>query len=107
MNRRSFLATSSLAPLARAAEPESPRNAFYHLLYFYMRNGSQVDRTSQYLEKVWMPAAQRAGIGPVGFFSPVLGERAPFILSLASYPSFAAIETSHNKIAADRDFQKG
>ena len=66
MHRRTFLATSSLAPLARAAETEQPKNAFYHLVYYYMRNGSQVDRTTQYLQKVWMPAAQRAGIGPVG-----------------------------------------
>lgn len=107
MHRRTFLATSSLAPLARAAEPEQPKNAFYHLVYYYMRNGSQVDRTTQYLQKVWMPAAQRSGIGPLGFFSPVLGERAPFILSLASYPSFSAIEVSHHKIGADQDFQKG
>ena len=88
MHRRTFLATSSLAPLARAAEPEQAKNAFYHLVYYYMRNGAQVERTTQYLQKVWMPAAQRAGIGPLGFFSPVLGERAPFILSLASLSVF-------------------
>ena len=54
-----------------------------------------------------MPAAQRAGIGPIGFFGPVLAERAPFILTLASYPSFAAIEASYDKTVADQDFQKG
>src|ERR1043165_825664 len=98
MHRRTFLAASSLAPLARAAEPEHPKNASYHLVYYYMRNGTQVERTTQYLQKVWLPAAQRAGIGPLGFFSPVLAERAPFILSIASYSSFGAIESAHNKI---------
>jgi hypothetical protein len=107
MQRRKFLTASAIAPLAHAADPEPARNAFYHLLYFYMRNGSQVDRTTQYISKTWLPAAQRAGIGPLGFFSPVIGERGPYILSLASYPNFAAIETAHNKLAADLEFQKG
>jgi hypothetical protein len=107
MQRRTFLATSSLAPLARAAEPEQPKNAFYHLVYYYMRNGTQVERTTQYLQKAWMPAAERAGIGPMGFFSPVLGDRAPFILSLATYPSFSAIEALQQKLAGDQEFQKG
>ena len=72
-----------------------------------MRNGTQMERTSQYLQKVFMPAAQRAGIGPLGFFGPVLAPRAPFILSISSYPSFAAIESAHDKMAADEAFLKG
>ena len=72
-----------------------------------MRNGSQVERTTAYLRDTFLPAAKRNGMGPVGFFSPVFGERAPYILSLASYPGFAAIETMHAKFADDKEFQKG
>jgi hypothetical protein len=107
MHRRNFLAASAAAGLAGAAPAEAPKNAFFHLLYFYMRQGTQVSRTTAYLKDVWLPAAQRNGIGPVGFFSPVFAERSPFILSLASYPSFSAIESSHARMAADTEFRKG
>jgi hypothetical protein len=107
MQRRDFLAASAAAGMAGAAQADAPKNAFYHLLYFYMRTGPQVERTTAYLRDVWMPAAKRAGIGPVGFFSPVFGERSPYILSLASYPSFGAIETAHARMAEDKEFQKG
>jgi hypothetical protein len=108
MNRRKFVAATTAAGFASAAAAENPpKNSYYDLRFFYMRNGTEVDRTTAYLRDVWLPAAKRAAIGPVGFFGPVIGERAPFILSLASYPGFAAIETAHAKIAGDQEFQKG
>src|SRR5690348_9901144 len=108
MQRRRFVSASAAAAgLAAAAPPEPAANALFHLLYFYMRTGSQVERTARYLERVWLPATRRAGFGAVGFFSPIVGERSPYILSLATYPSFASIETIHKKIAEDKEFQKG
>jgi hypothetical protein len=108
MDRRTFLAASTAAGLTTAAAAqESPKNSIYTLFYFYMRNGTQVERTTAYLRDTFAPAAKRNGLTPVGFFSPVVGERAPYILSLATYPSFAAIETMHYKFADDKDFQKG
>jgi hypothetical protein len=109
MKRRQFVTGAAAAGLANAAEApaDPPANQIFHLLYFYLRTGSQVERTTQYLNAVYLPAARRAGVGPVGFFSPVIGERSPFILSLATYPSFASIETIHNKFAEDKEFEKG
>jgi hypothetical protein len=106
MNRRHFV-TFSAAGLAGAAPAASPRNAWFSLLYFYMRQGTQSSRTTAYLKNVWMPAAQRAGLGPLGFFSPVFGERSPFILSLASFPSLASMEAVSGRLADDKEFQKG
>src|SRR5262249_16443724 len=106
MYRRQFITTAA-AGLASAAAADPPRNALFQLTHFYMRNGSQVTRTTDYLNKVFLPAAQRAGTGPVGFFSPVIGPRSPFILSLVTYPSFTAIETIREKLAQDKEFQKG
>jgi len=37
-----------------------------------------------------LPASERAGIHPVGCFNAVIAPDAPFILTLASYPSLAA-----------------
>jgi hypothetical protein len=104
MHRRQFFTTAS-AGLAAAAD--TPQPSLFHLVYFYMRNGTQVTRTTEYLNTVFAPAAKRAGLGPAGFFSPVIGERSPFILSLMTYPGFAAIDTIHNKLGEDKEFQKG
>lgn len=106
MNRRSFVTATTAAGLsAAAAEPTLP-NSVYGLLYFYMKNGSQVERTTGYLRDVYLPAAKRHGV-TAGFFSPVIGERAPYILSLAAYPSWAGIEKLHFQFADDKEFQKG
>lgn len=106
MKRRQFLTTTT-AGLAAAAPADPPKNQLFHLVYFYMRTGSQVERTTQYLNTVWLPAARRAGLAPLGFFSPVIGERSPYILSLATYPSFASIETIHAHFSDDQEFAKG
>src|SRR5664279_1622623 len=106
MKRRQFVATAA-AGLASAAPAEPQKSSIFHLVYFYLRTGSQVERTTQYLNTVYLPAARRAGLGPIGFFSPVIGERSPFILSLATYPSFASIDTIHYKFAEDKEFEKG
>ncbi len=106
VKRRHFL-TATGAALAVPAAADPTGNAWYQLHFFFLRNGPQVERTTAYLKDVWLPATRRNGIGPVGFFSPVIGERAPFILSLASVPSWTALETAHSKLAADKEFLKG
>lgn len=107
MKRRIFVGASAGAMMAAAAENETPKTQIFHLLYFYMRTGSQVERTTQYLGNVFLPAAKRAGMGTVGLFSPVIAPRSPFILSLATYPSFASIEAIHSRLAEDKEFLKG
>ncbi len=109
MKRRSFVAGAAAAGLAIPETPaaEAPKNQIFHLVYFYMRSGSQVDRTTQYIKDVYLPAAKRAGMGPAGIFSPVIGERSPYVLSLATYPSFASIDTIHERFGEDKEFQKG
>ncbi len=107
MKRRSFVTASAAAGLAAGAPATAPGSWFFHLIYFYMRTGSQVERTTQYLSGVFLPAAKRAGLAPVGFFSPIVGERSPFILSLSAYPSLAAMETVHDRFAEDKEFQNG
>ncbi len=106
MKRRQFVTAAATAGLAAAAPADVPKNAFFGLRYYYMRTGSQVDRTTKYLAGAFLPAIRRAGAGPVGFFGPVIGERSPFILAVVSYPSLAAIETIHGRMFEDKDFLK-
>ncbi len=88
-----------------AAAQTAARNQYFLLRCYYMRSGAQVDRTTKFLGSAYLPAAKRAGAKTLGFFSPVIGERSPFILALAVYPSISALETSEAHMAADKDFQ--
>src|ERR1035437_7757392 len=112
----------------------SPANqrVIIELRYFRMRNGRQVERTTEYLRRGLLPASERAGIRPVGprgtpppcsrrrgpppasegagirpvgCFNAVIAPDSPFILTLASYPSLAAFDTAREKLAADKEFQ--
>jgi hypothetical protein len=109
MNRRKFLnsaATAGLATGAAAAAPPTSKNAILELMYFRIRNGNQVQRTSDFLGKSLMPALERAGAGPMGFFGAVIGEQSPFALAVISFPSLAAIGEAREKMGADSVFQK-
>ena len=57
---------------------------------------------TDYLRRGLLPASERAGIRPVGCFNAVFAPDSPFILTLASYPSLAALETAREKLAADK-----
>jgi hypothetical protein len=105
MQRRSVLAFPLGAALLPAQEAGGAAPALIELRYFRMRSGPQVARTTEYLRKGWLPAAQRAGVGPVGFFNAVVAPESPFILSLASFPSISALAELPRKLAADKDFQ--
>src|SRR5690242_1560956 len=110
MNRRKFLnsaAAAGVAAGAPAAAAPLAKNAIYELRYFQMRNGSQGQRTSEFLSKTLMPALQRAGAGTMGFFNALIAQQSPFALALVSYPSMAAIGEVWDKLAADKAFQKG
>jgi hypothetical protein len=105
MNRRNLI--TGAAALSVPAPGAAVKNAIYELRYFHLRNGTQIQRTSDFLAKVYLPAAQRLGIGPLGFFNALIAEQSPFVLCLTSYASLAAIQTAMEKMAADREFQKG
>ena len=65
--------------------------AFLELRHFWMRNGSQVDRTTAYLRDVWLPEMQKASVGPVGIFSSLIGPQNPTILTVVSREPLAVI----------------
>lgn len=79
--------------------------AFFELRTFRLRSGKQVERTMDYLRRGWLPASQRAGVGPVGFFNALVGQGSPFILTITSFPTLNAIPELGGKLAADKEFQ--
>jgi hypothetical protein len=106
MNRRNLI-TAAAALGVPGSAAAATKNAIFELRYFRMRNGAQIQRTSDFFSKYYIPAAQRAGIGPLGFFNALVAEQSPFLLALSSYSGISAMETAMDKMAADKDFQKG
>jgi hypothetical protein len=86
------------------AQPSAAR-AIIELRYYHVRSGPQVKRTTDYLRDGLAPAFERAGIRPLGCFNALVAPDSPFLLTAASYPSLAAIETAREKLAADKEFQ--
>jgi NIPSNAP len=108
MRRRNFVtaATAALSVAGAESAAESPgRNQYFLLRWYFMRSGPQVDRTTKFLSGAYLQAAKRAGAKTLGFFSPVIGERSPFILAMAVYPSMSVLESAEAGMAADKEFQ--
>jgi hypothetical protein len=82
------------------------RRVIIELRYFHMRNGRQVERTTNYLRQGLLPAFERAGVRPAGCFSGVIAPESPSILTVASHPSLAALEAAREKLGADKEFLK-
>ena len=88
----------------RAQTPAGSSRAWIELCYYRMRNGRQVERTTEYLRRGWLPACERAGVGPAGCFGAVIAPDSPFVLTLASYASMGAVEAARAKMAGDKEF---
>ena len=104
MTRRNLILTAAAAAATSSA---MNNKAIYELRYIRMRNGTQIQRTSDFLSKYLLPAAKRAGLGPVGLFNALIAEQSPFVLSLTSYASLAAMETTMDKLYSDKEFLHG
>ncbi|HWB85648.1 MAG TPA: hypothetical protein VG675_16000 [Bryobacteraceae bacterium] len=74
MRRRHFIGVTASAGLAAGAPTAAATPAIFELRYFHLRNGSQVDHTSDFLSRFFLPAAWRCGVSPMGFFSAVIAE---------------------------------
>jgi hypothetical protein len=108
MTRRHVIAAAAGGSFAMASAQEPPKNSFFELRYYHMRNSrtNQVRRTTEFLSQGYEPAAKRAGIGPVGIFSASIAPETPFLLVASGYPSLGGMQTSLEKLAADAEYQK-
>ncbi|MFB3828108.1 MAG: NIPSNAP family protein [Bryobacteraceae bacterium] len=107
MNRRHFVTAAASAGAASVPASAAGGNAIIELRYYRLRNGSQVQRTSEFLSKSFAPAARKAGAGPIGFFSSVIAEQGPFALALVAYPSLAAVGEVADRMMADKQYRQG
>ncbi|MEK7408904.1 MAG: NIPSNAP family protein [Acidobacteriota bacterium] len=105
MTRRNLIATPAAALAASSAAPA--KKSLFQLRLLKLRNGpeNQRQRAAEFLKAV-VPAAKRAGVGPIGVFSSSIAEGGPFLLVLTSHPGFAELEANHAKLEADAEYRK-
>ena len=116
MNRRDFLATTATATAVTAALAPSPAPAadaagsggreYYVLTRYHLRRGPRVKMFEDYLKDALLPAAGRAGAGPIGVFHVMLGPDSPSIYVLAPYKSLEDFAALQGKLRDDAEYAK-
>lgn len=111
MDRRSMLAaaaagSAALATAHAAAQPGGGTAApeLYELRTYQLAGGAMRTRLDAYLEKALLPAARRAGAGPIGVFTAAIGMGNAAIHLLIPHRSAEAFLAFPGKLAADRGY---
>jgi hypothetical protein len=107
MNRRTFLASATGASFAMSTMQAAPKGSIIELRHYEMRNSGdqQPRRINDFIEKHAIPAGKRAGAASGGVFGMLIGPGSPMVLMVNVYPSLAAMESTTEKLAADKEFQ--
>lgn len=107
MQRRNFVAGAAGAPLLTTmqAQTQSKAPAILELRYFKLRNtlDNQRAKMAEFLGKTVVPAARRAGTGPVGLFASTIAPEAPFQLLVIQHESLAAFQQCWRKLNFDEE----
>ncbi len=105
MKRRSFFASAAGAGFAgSAAAADDDKRGIIELSYLWLRNNEhqQSQRTRDFLSNAIVPALKRAGSGPVGLFSNLVGMTSPSFLVVNQYDSLAGRDEVEAGLRADK-----
>jgi NIPSNAP len=114
MNRRDFVSaalTGGGALLASAtdatatAPAQDARVDYYELRRYLLRRGPQTELMNAYLSRALLPAAERAGVGPIGVFSVMAGPESPSLYVLITHKTLDGFATLPGRLAADAEYQ--
>jgi NIPSNAP len=107
MTRRKFVPALA-AGGAALSSAQSKAPSIYEIRTIHLRNtaDNQRSRLTDFLQHAAVPAFARAGIEPCAYFASMIAEETPFITTIASYPSLAAMEQQRAKLSADADYKK-
>lgn len=109
MTRRKFVpAAAAAAALGQSQDQAKKKPCVYELRIVHQRNTpeNQRQRMTDLLRDATLPALQKYGAGPVGFFSSTIAPGGPFTVALISYSSLAAMEEIRAKMNADAKYAK-
>lgn len=106
MDRRSILGAAAIAGLALmtedvTAQPRATQREVYELRSYRLVNGPMRERLDTYLRDAFIPAARRAGSGPVGVFTVTIGPDAPSLYVLVPHPTIADFVAMPGRLTSD------
>jgi len=79
---------------------------YLELRRYELRQGPMGDRMHEYLKNVSIPALNRAGVSPVGAFTPSFGALSPSIYLLLPFKSLQEFGTLRSRLDADAEYKK-
>jgi hypothetical protein len=120
MDRREFVSAAlatggSFLPMAAAAAERQgagqgrsmdKTSEYYELRRYQLRRGPGQQIVDAYLKDAAVPAWQRAGAGPVGVFTVMIGPSSPSFYVVIPHKSLDAFAALPERLAADADYQK-
>src|SRR5260221_5081635 len=116
MDRRHFVAASMAAggawlmadavADARQAAPGGRAEQYYELRRSRLRRGPGQAVVDACLKTAALPAWQRAGVGPIGVFTVLIGPESPAVYVLLVHTSLDAVASLPERVAADAEYEK-
>jgi hypothetical protein len=119
MDRRNFVAaviTGGGAWLAAGARADASQGnpaggpgrsrEYYELRRYRLRRGPGQTMVDTYLRTAAVPAWQRAGAGPIGVFSVMIGQDNPSFYVLLVHKTLDAFASLPERLAADTEYEK-
>lgn len=79
---------------------------YYELRRYRLRRGPGQALTDTYLRTAAVPAWQRAGAGPVGVFSVMIGPNSPSFFVLLVHKNLDAFASLPERLATDSEYEK-
>jgi hypothetical protein len=79
---------------------------YYELRRYHLRRGPAQQVMDSYLRQAALPAWQRAGAGPIGVFSVMIGPDSPSFYVVIPHKSLDAFASLPARLAADAEYQK-
>ncbi len=108
MTRRRLVTSAVALPLAASAADTPKMNQIFELRKYFLRNTpeNQRGRLTDFLQKAYIPAFNRAGSKQIGAFVSLIAPDTPFILTVIAHASLAAYEAAHAAVGADPEYKK-
>ena len=102
----STAAAANAAESVQAARGQERATEYYELRRYRLRRGPAQALTDTYLRTAALPAWQRAGAGPIGVFSVMIGPDSPTFYVLIVHKTLDAFSSLGERLASDAEYEK-
>jgi hypothetical protein len=103
--QKSFTSAATFSP-GETLSSDAPKPEYYELRLYHLRRGPKVKLIHDFFRDVALPAMNRNGITPVGFFDVMIGPDNPTVYMLIPHKSLDTFATASARLAADAEYQK-